>query len=76
MTRNLLTINQLAAKHPAFTAPAIRNYIFKSSPVVTSKGTVPGNGFDSCIIRIGRKILIDEEKFFHWVDRINGKEAA
>jgi hypothetical protein len=72
MTRNLLTINQFVAKHQAFTAPAIRNYIFKSSSVVTSKGTAPGNGFDSCIKRIGRKILLDENKFFQWIDNQNG----
>ena len=26
------------------------------------------NGFDSCLVRIGRRVLIDEEKFFIWVD--------
>ncbi|MDT8440647.1 MAG: hypothetical protein RQ723_03180 [Desulfuromonadales bacterium] len=24
------------------------------------------NGFDSCVIRAGRRVLIDEEKFFEW----------
>lgn len=26
------------------------------------------NGFDRCIRRIGRRILIDEAEFFAWVD--------
>lgn len=26
------------------------------------------NGFDKCIVRIGRRILIDESRFFEWVD--------
>ncbi|QSA97728.1 hypothetical protein [Methylococcus sp. EFPC2] len=76
MTRNLLTIKQLADKHSAFSQAALRNYIFKSKPIVTSKGTIPGNGFDACMVRVGRKILIDESAFFSWIDRINGKEAA
>ena len=26
------------------------------------------NGFDSCLVRVGRRVLIDEIKFFEWVD--------
>ena len=29
------------------------------------------NGFDSCIRRVGRTVLIDEIKFFEWVDLQN-----
>jgi hypothetical protein len=25
------------------------------------------NGFDACVVRIGRKILIDESAFFDWI---------
>ncbi|QQR81957.1 MAG: hypothetical protein IPJ69_00820 [Deltaproteobacteria bacterium] len=31
------------------------------------------NGFDSCLIRIGRRVLIDEQKFFVWVDNQSNK---
>lgn len=24
------------------------------------------NGFDHCIVRIGRRVLIDEDKYFEW----------
>lgn len=27
------------------------------------------NGFDACIRRVGRRVLIDESAFFQWVDR-------
>lgn len=25
------------------------------------------NGFDSCIVRVGRRLLVDEEAFFKWL---------
>ena len=26
------------------------------------------NGFGSCLVRVGRRVLIDEARFFEWVD--------
>jgi hypothetical protein len=49
--------------------------IFNAQPRVTRKATIPGNGFDACMVRMGRKILIDEEKFFAWLDKQNDKAA-
>lgn len=57
-SRTLLTVNQFADKHPAFPVGGLRHNIFHA-------GT---NGFDKCIRRIGRKVLIDEGAFFNWVD--------
>ncbi len=34
------------------------------------------NGFNRVIKRIGRRILIDEVKFFEWVAKQNGGENA
>lgn len=31
------------------------------------------NGFDQCIRRVGRRVLIDEARFFAWVDEQNGR---
>lgn len=31
------------------------------------------NGFDSCIRRIGRRVLIDEAAYFAWVEAQNNK---
>jgi hypothetical protein len=33
------------------------------------------NGFDSVIKRAGRRILIDEDAFFRWIDNQNGGSA-
>lgn len=32
------------------------------------------NGFDRVIRRVGRRVLIDEQAFFEWVDEQNGGE--
>jgi hypothetical protein len=57
--RSLLTVPQLAKKHPAFKEGGIRSYIFNAKK----------NGFEMALVKIGRKILIDESKFFEWIDQ-------
>ena len=74
-SRTLLTVSQFSEKHPAWTQASLRNLIFYSQPRESSLGAVPGNGLDSAIRRIGRKILIDEDKFFIWLDSQNGHAA-
>ena len=57
--QTFFTIKQLAAREPAFTASAIRNYIFYSDI----------NGLDKygAINRLGGRILINHSKFIDWV---------
>jgi len=33
------------------------------------------NGFDSCLVRVGRRVLIDEAKFFEWIDTQKKEEG-
>ncbi len=66
--RTLLTVRQCADKYQAFSQGALRNLIFLSENRHTSKGIIEGNGFNTALIRIGRKLLIDEAKFFQWID--------
>ena len=65
---------QFAERNPAFSQAAIRNLIFKADPGHSSKGDIPGNGLieAGAIIRIGRKVLIDEACFFEWVESQQG----
>lgn len=56
--RSLMTVRQFAQRHPAFPEGGLRYSIFHAKT----------NGFEECIRRIGRKILIDESAFFRWVD--------
>lgn len=66
--RTLSTVRQFSEVHPAFSQGAIRNLIFLSGTRKTSKGDIAGNGLDVALVRIGRKVLIDEAKFFQWID--------
>ena len=70
----LYKVAQFVKAEPAFTESGIRNYIFKAQPRQSTKGVIPGNGLLECgaIIRVGRKVLIDRDKFLFWVRRQNG----
>ena len=70
-----VTVGQFSQRNPAFTQPALRNLIFKADSRQSSRGEVPGNGLleAGAILRIGRKVLIDEERFFDWVRQQNGE---
>lgn len=69
--RVLCTVRQFSEKHPAFSNGALRNLIFLASERHTSKGNIPGNGLDVALVRIGRKLLIDEARFFQWIEKLN-----
>jgi len=72
----LLSVRQFAEKHPAFSAGSIRQLIFFSHPRKTSRGPIPGNGFAAVTVRLGRKLMINEAKFFEWLDRQQPGNAA
>ncbi len=65
--RTLLTVRQFATKHPAFTEQGRRWLIFQAKPRGSSKGPLPANGLETALVRIGRRVLIDEAGFFQWV---------
>ena len=69
--RALVTVRQFSEKHPAFSQGSLRNLIHLSSERYTSKGKIPGNGLRLALVRIGRKLLIDEAKFFQWIEQQN-----
>lgn len=54
------TVNQFTDKYPAFTKGGIRALIFNAK--------ANGLAQAGAIVRIGRKVLIDEAKFFSWVE--------
>lgn len=59
---DFVTIRQLTTSNPAFTEGGIRALIFRADR----------NGFNSCIRRIGRKILISKSAFSRWIEAQNG----
>lgn len=56
----LSTVNQFADKQPAFTRSSLRGLIFDEKTNGLAKA--------GAIIHIGRKVLINEEKFFSWIE--------
>lgn len=68
--RDLFSVEQFAERRPAWSASALRNLILNAEPRLTSRGEhIPGNGLAEAgaIIRLGRRVLIDEQAFFRWL---------
>lgn len=53
-----LTVKQLSEKYPAFPASGIRHLIFHAK----------AKSFENCLIRVGRKVLVDSERFSAWIE--------
>lgn len=62
---NLYRIKQFSNKHPAFPEGALRWYRFNQET----------NGFKDAFVQIGRKVLINEEKFFECIENLNKRAA-
>lgn len=56
---SLWTVAQLSERHPAFSQASLRHWIFHADE--------NGLSASGALIRLGRKLLIDEERFFEWV---------
>lgn len=80
--RGLFSVRAFAERHKTWiTQPGIRNHILNSADRVNSRGErIPGNGLAEAgaIVRVGRRVLIDEAAFFRWIaeQQRNGKRAA
>ena len=61
---NLLTVSQFIEKHQWATRGGLRQLLFERET----------NGLNVAVVRIGRKLLLDEDRFFAWVEK-NGREA-
>jgi len=76
LSRSLLSVRLFAERHPVFPQGSLRNLIFLSKERHTSQGVIPGNGLDMALVRVGRKVLIDEAKFFEWLDQQQGHKEV
>lgn len=65
ISERLRTLRQLAERNPAFTEGALRWHVFNSKR----------NGLDSAIVRVGRRVLIDEQAFSHWLEQQRGVQS-
>lgn len=58
-SRNYLGVTQFSEKYPEYTKPRLRHFI-----------NVNKDGFNEMVTkRIGKKILINEDRFFEWIER-------
>lgn len=58
-----LTVRQWVNEHPWPPIGGLRHLIFNAE----------ANGFNKVIRRIGRRVLIDEDEFFNWVNTQGAK---
>ena len=63
-TRKLIPASQWNQHHEWPPPGGLRHLIFNAEK----------NGFQECVVRIGRRVLIDESQFFSWVDNRSGRE--
>jgi len=61
------TVNQFCERYPAFTKGGMRFSIFNEE----SNGLAESGA----IVRMGRKVLINEPKWFAWLESKNGVSA-
>jgi hypothetical protein len=64
--RRLLTVKQLAESSPAFSEASLRWLIFNAKQ----------NGFETVVLRVGRRVLIDLDRFEEWLSGTQQSESA
>ena len=57
-SRKLIPVTKWNDYHPSPPIGGLRHLIFYEKT----------NGFSHCVVRLGRRVLIDEEKFFEWAE--------
>jgi|LWDU01.1.fsa_nt_gi hypothetical protein len=62
----LFTVKQFVEKHAAFTEGGLRDNIFNEETNGLAK--------IGAVVRNGRRVLINEEKFFEWLESKNQNE--
>ena len=68
--RDLFTVAQFAERRPAWPQASLRSHILNAAERFNSRGErIPGNGLAElgAIIRIGRRLYIDEGRWFEWI---------
>ena len=62
------TVKQFSERHPAFSVGSLRALIFD--------GNTNGLTETGAVVRINRRVLINEPKFFDWVDGGNKRKRS
>jgi hypothetical protein len=59
-TTTILSVRQLAERHPAFTESSLRWLLFEADK--------NGLATSGAVLRVGRRVLFDEQKFLRWLE--------
>ena len=54
----LYTVKQFSARNPAFSEGSLRWLLFNARQ----------NKLEAAVVRVGRRVLIDEDRFFAWLE--------
>ena len=66
----LAAIAELASENPHLPEPTLRDLVYHAEPRLSARGeTIPPNGFAPCIVRIGRRVLIDRDALKMWIEQ-------
>ncbi len=75
-----LTVRQFSERFPAFSEGALRALIFDSQPrhriVGARRAEIRPNGFGPAFLRVGRRVLIDPQKFFEIIRDRNAPRST
>ena len=68
-----VTVAQFSARNEAFPENSVRAHIAAAVPRLRSSGSaqhdeIPANGLAPAILRIGRRVLLHEQRFMRWVE--------
>jgi hypothetical protein len=63
------TVREMSQRHTAFTQGSLRSAIFNAgAPPGTREHAIYGD-LKPAIIRVGRRVLLDEQRFLEWLDK-------
>ena len=77
--RKLLTVEQFCDAWRFKTQAGLRSDILNAADRVNSRGVrISGNGLEEAgaIVRVGRRVLIDEAAYFKWIADQQGKRRT
>lgn len=60
---NFLSVKKFCQKHTSFSEGGLRNLIFHKEK--------NGLMLEKAIVKVGKRVLIDEERFFLWIKSLN-----
>ncbi len=69
--RRLTSVANLSKRHDGLSESSVRWLIHCSKPRHGAKSLTPANGLADAIVHIGRRVLIDEDRFFEILAKMN-----